>query len=639
MWVFSLLAVCALGATAAGQDAVETDLGNPQVRKHLVERLAQQSRQKKAAAWQIAKSHGRAPKWQANDTIFELMAIEGDRVYVYKTCNVNSAISIGVNLIRDVEPYDVNGAGIVVGLWDGGAVRTTHQEFDGRVLVLDSTAASNHTTHVAGTIGAAGIIANAKGMAPRVLIDSYDWNDDLSEMTGRAMSYAGEPGTIQVSNHSYSTVCGWDNSTSQPAWYGTWGYRESDYFGAYDSETAQWDGLCCNAPYYLPFKAAGNDRDNAAPADGEQFEYYKFPVWRQKAYDSATDPYADGWDNGGFDTIIPVGTAKNIVTVGAVNDAVSGGVRSPSNGTMTSFSSWGPTDDGRIKPDVVTNGVNVYSSTASGNNSYASYTGTSMAAPAAAGAAILLTDYYERLFTSSLRASTIKALIIHGADDLGNAGPDYKFGWGLINAEAAADLIGLHYSFSQAHVITEDVLTTSSGIRTYTFEWDGTRAIRATLCWTDPAGRALTGLDNSSPRLVNDLDLRIVGPDGSTTYYPFVLNRILPDQAATRGDNVLDNVEQVLIETPTQAGTYTVCISHKGTLTNNQQYYSLVISGQRTRERVPADINNDGLVNMSDLAVIGEHWLESFAAADLAPEGGDGIVNFLDFAVFAQGRQ
>jgi hypothetical protein len=90
-----------------------------------------------------------------------------------------------------------------------------------------------------------------------------------------------------------------------------------------------------------------------------------------KTYDPATDPYNDGWDNGGFDTVGHIGNAKNIMTVGAVNDAVSGGVRSPAAATMSTFSCWGPTDDGRVKPDIVANGVGLYSSLSAGDSSMA----------------------------------------------------------------------------------------------------------------------------------------------------------------------------------------------------------------------------------------------------------------------------
>jgi subtilisin family serine protease len=637
--LISAALICLLANVAAGQNVASVNLTNPDVRQQQVGHLAAESQQRKADAWQIAKNQGWIPKGQIGERIFELMAIERDRVYVYQTCNVNAAISIGANLIRNTFPYNLNGAGLTVGIWDSGAVRPTHREFGGRVVVMDGAGNANHSTHVGGTIGAVGIMANALGMAPSVLIDSYEWTGDVSEMTSRAMSYPNEPGKIQLSNHSYGYICGWEFGFSPPRWYGTWGERESDFFGIYSSYTAEWDILCYNAPYYLPFKGAGNDRDDNAPGKGNVFEYYKFPpgIWRTKSYNPSKDPYDDGWDNGGFDTIMMVGSAKNIMTVGALNDAVTGGARDITKGTMTSFSGWGPTDDGRIKPDIVTNGVGLFSSVAVSDSSYASYSGTSMSTPSAAGAAMLLVDYYGKLFPGqAMRASTLKALIIHTADDLGNPGPDYKFGWGLMNAKDAADQIKDHNDFPDANKIVEGLLDAVNTTDTYTFEWDASTPIRATLCWTDPPATEVTALDDPSPRLINDLDLRIVDPNGLTTYYPYVLNPAGPNDPATTGDNTLDNVEQILIQSPTIPGAYTVQISYKAALTNGQQYYSLILSGQSTVELLLADFNGDGFVNNQDLAILSSYWLSNEPLVDVAPLGGDGIVNFFDFAKLAQ---
>ena len=111
-----------------------------------------------------------------------------------------------------------------------------------------------------------------------------------------------------------------------------------------------------------------------------------------------------------------------------------------SKATISSFSSTGPTDDGRIKPDLVANGVNL-TSTDIGGYDYLTISGTSMSSPNACGSATLLVDQYKRLFGGAMRASTLKALLIQTADDIGNPGPDYFFGWGLINVKRAADLL------------------------------------------------------------------------------------------------------------------------------------------------------------------------------------------------------
>jgi len=556
---------------------------------------------------------------------------------VYKTCNLNSAISIGVDKIREPSPYELNGDALVVGIWDGGSVRSTHQEFGTRVTIKDGSANSNHSTHVGGTVAAAGVEVSAEGMAPMVSVDCYEWTSDVSEMTSRAMSYPGEPDKLTVSNHSYGYACGWEHGTSPSRWYGIWGYRESDLFGLYDSEARQWDEICYNAVYYLPFKAAGNDRSDSAVATGETFEYYKWPKWRQKSYDPTSDPCDDGWDNGGFDTILPVSTAKNIMTVGAVYDAVSGGVRDLSRADMTSFSGWGPTDDGRIKPDIVANGVALYSPTAGSDTSYSTYSGTSMASPSAAGAAVLLVDFYDRLFPGqTMKSSTLKALLIHTADDLGAAGPDYKFGWGLLNAKAAADHVADHYRYGNAHKIVEDALSTAEPVRSYAFEWDGVSAIRVTLCWTDPAGPVGSGLDSPTKRLVNDLDVRVAGPGGDSVYYPFVPDPLHPDVPATTGDNTTDNVEQVLVTSPGVGGTYTVEVSYKGALTNGAQDYSVIISGQYADGPLAADFNLDASIDFADLASLLDDWLESGTSTDIYPFAGDGIVDLRDLAKLAR---
>jgi len=631
----SVASICLPADAAPSRAPASGKFCNHKLRRQAVERLAQRSAGRKAAAWKLAKSQGFRTKWQKRNTIYELMAIESGRVYVYKTCNQNAAISIGADLVRNTAPYDVNGANLIVGIWDGGAVRPTHQELTGRVLVMDGASNKNHSTHVGGTVAAAGIKPTAQGMAPAVLIDSYEWNDDLSEMASRAMSYPNEPNAIQLSNHSYGYACGWDNSISPPHWYGTWGYRECDYFGKYLSQTALWDELCYNAPYFLPFRPTGNDRDDQAPADGELFVYYD-PNQQQKEYDSSTDPCDDGWDNGGFDTILPLSTAKNVMTVGGVHDAVSNGSRDPCSAAMIGLSGWGPTDDGRIKPDIVTNAVSVYSSSAASDSSYAFMTGTSAAAPSATGAAALLVDYYGRLFPGqAMLASTIKDLMIHTADDLGKPGPDYKFGWGLVNTKAAADQIRAHYYLPGANKIIEASLDDVNTVATYALKWDGNSTIRATLCWTDPPATQSLGLDDPTPRLINDLDLRIIDTNSSVTYEPYVLDPANPNQQAATGDNILDNVEQVVIASANVPGNYTVQVSYKGTLTNELQQYSLILSGQRAGGSLE-DLNGDGSVNIEDLAALCAYWLDDEPSIDIAPQGGDGIINFLDFAKLAE---
>ena len=160
--------------------------------------------------------------------------------------------------------------------------------------------------------------------------------------------------------------------------------------------------------------------------------------------------------NDSYDIITTYGTSKNILTVGAVYP-IAYGYKKPWDVTMSTFSGWGPTDDGRIKPDVVADGINLLSSISTADNAYDYYSGTSMASPSAAGSLLLLQEYYSQLHSGAfMRAATLKGLTIHTADEAGSfPGPDYQNGWGLINIKKASDVIKAN---NTTHLIQENVL-------------------------------------------------------------------------------------------------------------------------------------------------------------------------------------
>jgi len=147
-----------------------------------------------------------------------------------------------------------------------------------------------------------------------------------------------------------------------------------------------------------------------------------------------------------------------------------------------SFSSWGPTDDGRIKPDIVADGVSVYSTLATNDSSYGYLNGTSMAAPGASGSLLLLQELSYKLINKPIRAATVKALAIHTANEAGlNPGPDYKFGWGLLNTSEAAITLNNALSTNNASTSTdqvfEDVLQNQS-TKTYTVVASGKKHLK-----------------------------------------------------------------------------------------------------------------------------------------------------------------
>lgn len=595
----SLLLVCGLFAPtghliAAAPRAAEVikaqgPLSDPANRARAVEEMRVGENERQTAARSRALQQGLPLRGKLPDGgVFELVEFNGDDPIYRKTCNANAAISINANVIR-AAPYNANGTGGTVGLWDASSARTTHQEFGGRVTTMDGSAATeDHSSHVAGTLCAVGITSAARGMATNAWVGSYDWNNDFSEMTGRGASTGGESGKINVSSHSYGITSGWAYTGGTPLWiwYGS-GTTAAGYendFGMYNTYSRDVDSIAYSLPYYLIFWAASNERNNN-PTLGQSVALNPQLPSVTVAYDPALHPPGDGTYRNGYDTISFCALAKNVVTVGAVNDAQNGGSRYLPWATMTDFSSWGPTDDGRIKPDVVANGYYVYSCLASSDSAYGYMSGTSMATPSVAGLAQQLVGYYGSRFPGqAMRSSTLKGLLIHTADDLGTPGPDYSFGWGLVNGKAAADLIASVATNPLTPRLIENQLTTSVQTRTHTFNWDGISPIRATLCWTDPAGTATTTSDSRTARLVNDLNLRLVSPAG-TQHFPYVMPFVgtwtiesMPT-AATTGTNKTDNVEQVFIAAPSVAGTYQAVISYSGTLSNSQQAYALLISG------------------------------------------------------------
>lgn len=589
----------------------DADLTNPVVRAFVVARMSEMQEARYEAAVAKAERLGVPLRIERpNQKIAILYDFRGDTPLYRSTMNANAAVSTGANLLRDQgAPYSLDGTGIKVGVWDEARVRNTHREFTTtRVVLKDiATTFSSHATHVAGTIGGNGTVPAAKGMAPKVAIDSYDWNDDYAEMTAAGAATATDLTRLTLSNHSYGV--GFDT----PAEY-------VPYMGAYELEAQTTDALAVSLPYYQIFWAAGNEQDYLTT-------------------------------KGGYQSITFNGLAKNVITVAAGNDAVSGGLRNAASGTLTTFSSEGPCDDGRIKPDLTANGSGVYSCVAfvppadasSSTTSYDSYDGTSMATPNAVGSSTLIQQLYTREFPGQrLRASTLKALLIDTADDVGRAGPDYQYGWGYINVKAAADLILAHKASQASPKLIEGTLTSSAKTKTHIFTWDGVSPIRATLCWTDPAGTALdpsvaAQVDVRTANLVNDLDLKITAPDGATVKLPYVMPFVgtwtdasmqLP---ATTGVNRVDNVEQVYISAPTQSGIYTMTVTLPGTLTGSSQIYSLVVTGGSNLEANPApvvtlDTPTDGTTLLPDVQVT-----LSASASDKVIGGGGGVVTSVEF--------
>ena len=462
-----------------------------------------------------------------------------------------------------------------IGIWDESVPRPTHIEFNGKVVEKDNaTKIVDHSTHVAGIMFSKGVNPLAKGMAYGVKgAYSYDWFNDESEMATAAA------GGLLVSNHSYGTIAGWDYNQDSSRWEynGRWNEKEDYKFGYYDDGAQAYDSIAYNAPNYLIVKSAGNSHSSTGPKVGDGY-------WRRDAkgkwYDAGKRPDSLS-SNNSYETLPMDVNAKNILTVGAVS-GISSGYAKKEDAVMTSFSSWGPTDDGRIKPDIVADGQSVYSTISTNDSSYGYLSGTSMASPNAAGSLFLLQELAQQIIPNKfMRSATIKGLAIHTANEAGLfPGPDYKYGWGLLNIGEAATVLNnaltSNNSSSSVDLVYENVLQNKGSYSTNVIA-SGNKPLKATLVWTDVKGEIETSLNDTTHRLVNDLDLKIT--KDTITYYPWKLNPQIPDNPATREINSIDNVEKVEIDSTLVGTSYTITVNHKNNLARGQQAYSLIISG------------------------------------------------------------
>jgi len=209
-----------------------------------------------------------------------------------------------------------------------------------------------------------------------------------------------------------------------------------------------------------------------------------------------------------------------------------------------------------------------------------------MATPNAAGSVNLIAQDYEVVKGTSPWSSTLKALVINAADEAGPAdGPDYMNGWGLLNTHRMADIV--HGAVGADLGVIEAGLNTGQ-TDTYFFQVSAPQDVRVTIVWTDPAGPAVPiVVDGSTSVLVNDLDLRVTFVPTATTTLPWTLSLGAPSNPAAHGDNTVDNVEQVDIDTA-PAGLYRVTVGHKGSLEPaNAQNYSLVYRGMHEAQSTP----------------------------------------------------
>lgn len=555
---------------------------NAQVNKQTISQLRAEEESDLQAGYAWAEQNGFKRNWtQANGSVIGITGLSNGLPVFYTTHNRRAGILTGVSQLHPGGGLDQNlsGTGLFIGLWDAGPAFADHQELVNRVFKKDFGDPSNHATHVAGTLIASGIEIDALGMAPGASIHSYNWTFHGSEMETEAQD------GMLISNHSYGHISGWHYLTVGPDssrwhWFGDPQISQNeDYtFGYYDRDAALFDQVAFANPLYLPVISAGNERDDLGPISG----YYKAidQAGRWQTYDISSRPIPPDGGPDGFDTISSFALAKNVLTVGSIaeNRQITG---PQSVYNLSTFSSSGPTDDGRIKPDIVAFGEHLFSSVAGEIDAYDFYSGTSMSTPNVAGSLLLLQQMALDLWQHPMRAATLKGLAIHTAQDLGDQGPDYRHGWGLLNTKAAA--MHLQAAFRSPVLVIEDTLE-DQAIYTRDLLVTESGPIRITLSWTDPPSIPLNPqtsnpLNNTSPTLINDLDVSVFAYENGNRHMPYVLDPQRPSKPATTGDNQSDPLEQIYVaEVP--PGFYRLEIGHKSDLFQAQpQPFSVLLTG------------------------------------------------------------
>lgn len=376
----------------------------------------------------------------------------------------------------------LNGEGIIVGMWDGGQVGV-HEDLNGRINNHTSQPTDYHSTHVAGTILGKGLLdPKMEGMAPEATLWASDFQKEETAIV-QEMTTAYNEG-VRLSNNSWGYVI-------NPLWC-------ENHF-PYLSSARGFDKNMKENPYLLHVFANGNDQD-VCP--------------------------------GGFHTAL--WTMKNVLFVGAVDRA----------DKMSDFSSFGPTYDGRLVPHVSAVGVDVNSTV--GVNDYYSLQGTSMSTPGVVGTLSLLQQQFKQENNGNYPSGALlKAIVCNTARDKGNIGPDYKYGFGIIDGLKSAEVIANKYYF-------ENNINTG-GEKEFTINVPANLSeLRVLLTYTDKEGSVM-----AQQAIVSKINISVIA--NGNTYLPWKLDPQNPNAPATKGNAAWENIKQVAIDNPI-GGDYTVKI-------------------------------------------------------------------------------
>ncbi|GGM75293.1 hypothetical protein GCM10010967_03530 [Dyadobacter beijingensis] len=453
--------------------------------------------------------------------------------------NNKSTVNGRANVLKAGFPgaRNLSGAGVVVGIGDESNPMR-HIDFNTRIINRAPIEAGSHGLHVMGTMAGAGIMDERyAGYAPKATVVAQSY----SAILANSPQYVQDFGMV-VTNNSYgSDVVSCETN------------------GVYDLYSYILDQQAFEMPYLQHVFAAGNS-GNVTCA-----------------------PFAPGFATvlGGYQT------AKNVITVGATGET----------GGITAGTSRGPVRDGRVKPEITAQGNGIMSTIPV--NLYGSGSGTSMATPAVSGGLALLYERYRQLNgNQNPKNGLMKALLVNGAVDKGNEGPDYRFGFGWLNLLRSVKMLESQ-SYTTGQISNGATNNFSINVPANTAQ------LKVMLYWNDPAGSTLV-----TQNLVHNLDLQVSSASTGT-----VLPRLL-DPAVANVNNVagtgvdnLNNMEQVVVNAPA-AGDYTISV--KGTTIGqspSQEYfvvYDIIpnsitltnpVGGERFKDGDPTYISWDAFGN------------------------------------------
>lgn len=486
------------------------------------------------------------------------------------TANDNTRNITGVEILH-WSPYHLRGAGVSALVYDADVIYT-HTDLElPRVIIGEAPVDVQgfprfHATHVAGTFGGSGALGTGiyRGMAPEASIVSYGF---CCASTTGGWLYT-DPGDIEVTYQSSIDVNNIDLATNSISTNIASNDFDCAWEGDYNTTSQLLDSIV-NGSLGKPvsiFWAAGNERDS-------------------------------GLCGTAYGTIPPPANAKNIISIGATDVADIG----------ASFSSWGPTDDGRVKPDLVAPGVSIMSSTGSSEfntESYSALSGTSQATPAVAGISALMLEQFRLSNPGEPDPvpSAIKTAMVHTAVDLGNPGPDYQYGFGRVDGEAAT------LAISDISLHLSDTFFFQGDIKEYFVDvQNGAPELKVTIAWDD-----IPALPLAASTLVNDIDIELVDPSGSIVL-PWVLDPAQPANDATRGEDHANVIELASVANPA-AGRWTVRL-RASQLTQPQKVSIMHAPDTLDKSTFPVisgfspAVDNNGPVEPTFIFVFGENFI------------------------------